>query len=92
VLLAVIGRVLLALEEITELLANERQHQRASHRPEAVVADAIADEKLLRAQSSRGQNTISIKATTASAKPRFASIPSPCGCRASACRTSAPAS
>jgi hypothetical protein len=38
VLLAVIGRALLALEEITELLANERQRQRASHRPEAVVA------------------------------------------------------
>jgi hypothetical protein len=38
VLLAVIGRALLALEEITELLAHERQHQRASHRPEAVVA------------------------------------------------------
>jgi hypothetical protein len=29
------------LEEITELLANERRHERASRRPEAVVA-AIA--------------------------------------------------
>ena len=38
VLLAVIGRALLAVEEITELLANERKRQRASHRPEAVVA------------------------------------------------------
>jgi hypothetical protein len=43
VLLAIIGRVLLVLEEIaaceeTELLANERQRQRAFHRPEAVVA------------------------------------------------------
>jgi hypothetical protein len=49
VLLAVIGRALLVLEEITELLANERQRELASHRPEAVVA--VADEKLLRAQS-----------------------------------------
>jgi len=54
VLLAVIGRALLAVEEITELLADERQRQRASQRLEAVVADAIADEKLLRAQSKTG--------------------------------------
>ena len=49
VVLAVIGRALLVLEEITELLGNERQRQGASHRPEAVVA--IADEKLPRSQS-----------------------------------------
>jgi uncharacterized iron-regulated membrane protein len=50
VLLAVTGRALLVLEEITELLAKERQRQGASLGPEALVPDAIADEKLVRAQ------------------------------------------
>jgi hypothetical protein len=36
VLLAVIGRALLVLEEISKLLANERLRQRASYPPEAV--------------------------------------------------------